>query len=96
MRGKAQTGTRQGCDCIADIKGHLWTEGGLAVARLIKPCSMKDSRQKFPRFVPPPIGVVGQNGKAAFPTKTQNGNRWDKTGKQKSGFGKPFTGVHHA
>ena len=64
------------------------------MARLIKPCSMKDSHQKSPRFVPPPIGVVGRNGKAAFPTKTQNGNRWDKTGKQKSGFWKPFTGAH--
>jgi hypothetical protein len=35
---------------------------------------------KIPRSVPPPIGVVGQNGKAAFPTKNPKREQVVKNG----------------
>lgn len=73
------------------------------MAHLIKPCSMKEPSKAndlnlpgvSPRCFPPPIGLVGKNGKAAIPIKTRNGNKWEKTGKQESGFCKPFTGAKH-
>ena len=58
------------------------------MAHLIKPCSMKGLSKTnglnlpaiSPRCFPPPIGLVGKNGKATIPTKTRNGDRREKTG----------------